>query len=268
MVHTGKGFGVNLGHIGCIAKEIIYKGKSAHAGGSPWSGSNALYAATCGINAANALRETFKESDIIRFHPIITEGGQIVNAIPERVKIESYVRGKTFEGILEANRRINQALSAGALALNCNVQIIDSPGYAPETNDKNLMSLFGEAMELALPGVPYSIKDEYNSGCSDMGDISAVMPSVQPHCAGAVGTAHGNDYYIEDSEMATVNSAKLQLSMLYLLLKDGAAKAKLVIEGFTPRFASISGYLAYVEGIFSDGDRITYNDDGTATVKI
>ena len=42
MVHTtqGKGFAVSLGSVGCIAKRVIYKGVSAHAGGSPWSGVN------------------------------------------------------------------------------------------------------------------------------------------------------------------------------------------------------------------------------------
>ena len=44
MVHTSKDTYINPGNIGCIAKKIIYKGTSAHAGGSPWNGRNALYA--------------------------------------------------------------------------------------------------------------------------------------------------------------------------------------------------------------------------------
>ena len=89
MVHASSSFVVTDGMIGCITKNVIYKGKSAHAGGSPWLGTNALYAANCGINAANALRETFKEADVIRFHPIVTHGGDIVNAIPAEVRLES-----------------------------------------------------------------------------------------------------------------------------------------------------------------------------------
>ena len=99
MVHTASSFSVNAGSVGCIAKTVIYKGKAAHAGGAPWDGHNALYAATCGINAVNALRETFRERDTIRFHPIITHGGDMVNAIPETVRIETYVRGATFDAI-------------------------------------------------------------------------------------------------------------------------------------------------------------------------
>ena len=93
MIHTSGSFCTSLGSVGCMAKKITYKGKAAHAGGSPWAGRNALYAANCGLNAVNAIRESFRESDIIRVHPIITSGGTMVNAIPETVTLESYVRG-------------------------------------------------------------------------------------------------------------------------------------------------------------------------------
>jgi len=42
MIHTAQDFQVTDGSIGCIAKNIIYRGKSAHAGGAPWQGVNAL----------------------------------------------------------------------------------------------------------------------------------------------------------------------------------------------------------------------------------
>ena len=100
-----------------MLKNITYKGVSAHAGGSPWEGVNALYAANCGINAVNAIRETFKDNDSIRFHPIITNGGAMVNAIPETVTVESYVRGATIDAIVNANKRVNRALVGGALSL-------------------------------------------------------------------------------------------------------------------------------------------------------
>ncbi len=138
MIHTNtdKDYLTLPASVGCIAKKITYKGVVAHAGTSPWNGKNAMYAATCGINACNALRETFMESDIIRFHPIITNGGDMVNAIPEKATIESYVRGLTFDAIKSANKRINQALCGAALSLDNNIEIIDKPGYAPLVNDE------------------------------------------------------------------------------------------------------------------------------------
>lgn len=266
MVHTGGSVGVGDGHIGCIAKKITYKGKASHAGGAPWEGKNALYAATNGLSMANALRETFRDEDKIRFHPIITQGGQMVNAIPDDVKIESYVRGKTYEAIWDCNKRINRALIGSALAIGGNIEIQDFPGYAPEINDKNLKDLVISSARLAL-GVECNIGG-LSSGSTDMGDLSCVMPTVQPHSAGARGLGHGNDYEIVDVKKATVDSAKLQIGVLYLLLKDGAQNAKKVIAEFKPRFASKKEYFDYVSKIFSNGDRIEYNSNDTATIKL
>ena len=88
MVHAAGKFSISKGcFIGCVAKTIIYKGKAAHAGGAPHMGRNALYAATCGLNAVNAIRETFLNMDYIRVHPIMTAGGSMVNAIPSEPSI-------------------------------------------------------------------------------------------------------------------------------------------------------------------------------------
>ena len=127
MVHTSSSFASNLGSVGCIAKKITYKGVSAHAGGSPWNGKNALYAATCGINAINAIRETFKEADRVRVHPIITNGGVMVNAIPATTQLESYVRGDNFDAIIQTNNKVNRALCGAALSVGTNIDITDIP---------------------------------------------------------------------------------------------------------------------------------------------
>ncbi len=267
MVHTAGGDKIDIrrGSIGCIAKRITYKGKSAHAGGAPWSGVNALYAATNGLNAANALRETFKDSDCIRFHPIITAGGNAVNAIPDKVVIESYVRGMTFDAIKQANQRINRALTGAALSIGANVDITDKAGYAPHRNSTEMMELARDAAEAI--GEPYSYSENIGTGCTDMGDLSVVMPVVHPYAYGAVGTSHGSDYYIADPMKACVMSAKWQLVMLKLLLENEGARAKTVIDSFDPPFKSIKEYLEYIDSLESSGDRITYTDDG-ATVRL
>ena len=268
MVHTGSVFYAFPGAVGCIAKKVSYKGVAAHAGGEPWNGRNALYAATCGLNAVNAIRETFKESDIIRVHPIITNGGAIVNAIPERVNIESYVRGLTFEGISAANRKVNQALCGAALSLDCNVDIEDIPGYAPLINDKNMICVAQEAAKAAIPEHTFVTRDTFWSASTDMGDLSCIMPVVHPCAAGEVGKAHGNDYYIADPVAACVDSAKLQVEMLYILLSNGAERAKEVIENFVPQFKSKEEYFAYVDSISSAGNRIEYMDDGSVKINV
>ncbi len=268
MVHSGADFAVGDGSVGCLAKQIVYKGVAAHAGGSPWKGRNALYAATCGLNAVNAIRETFQEQDIIRVHPIITNGGAMVNAIPEKAVLESYVRGKTFDGICEANKKVNRALIGAALSLGTNIEIIDSPGYAPLNNDKNLKEITSEAARLAIPEYEFKLTDRFGSGSTDMGDLSCVMPVVHPHAAGITGRGHGSDYYIVDPIAACVGSAKLQITMLYLLLSDNAARAKKVIEEYKPMFPSKKAYLEFMDGLATSGDRIKYEDENTAKITL
>lgn len=262
MVHSSLEFLVLKGSVGCLAKQIVYKGTAAHAGSSPWEGKNALYAANCGINAINAIRETFREQDIIRVHPIVTSGGAMVNAIPEKAILESYVRGASFEGIVQANRKVNRALCGAALSLGTNIEIIDTPGYAPLLNDPNMIRVVQEAAALAIPEYEFQAADWMTSGSTDMGDLSCIMPVVHPYAAGATGTAHGSNYQIADPIAACVASAKLQLGMLKLLLGQDARRAKQVIREFKPMFSSKEEYLAYVDSLSCSGDRICYSEDG------
>ncbi|MBQ9086387.1 MAG: M20/M25/M40 family metallo-hydrolase [Clostridia bacterium] len=267
MVHTSDQFAVRQGSVGCIAKSITYKGRSAH-GAAAWEGINALYAASQGMSAVNALRETFMEEDMIRFHPIVTHGGEAVNAIPEKVTMESYVRGSTFEAMIRENRKINRALSGAALSIGGNVEINDFPGYAPLYNDRNMINLVKAAAEIALPHGGFRIHGYMNQGSIDMGELCGLMPAVHPYVAGAAGICHGDDYRIEDPYTACVMSAKWQLAMLLLLLENEAALAKKIISEFNPRFATKEEYLKYVDQINCHGDRIIYHEDGSATVRV
>ncbi len=269
MVHTSATpyFYTILGNVGCITKRITYKGVAAHAGGSPWAGKNALYAATCGINACNALRECFREEDIIRFHPIMTSGGTMVNAIPECAVLESYVRGKSFAAIEEANSRLNTALCGAALSLGVNVEIEDNPGYAPMVGDENMSLMAGKVLKELYPEEEFCAKDTYSSGSTDMGDLSCIMPALHAYAPGAEGKAHGNDYRIADPERACVKSAVWQVGMLCALLENEAALAKEILRKHTPLFESAEAFLRYQDSLFSSGDRIVY-EEGKATVRL
>lgn len=268
MIHTSSKYVIHGGSNGCIAKRVIYKGKAAHAGGAPHCGINAIYAANCGLNAVNAIRETFRDEDCIRVHPIITAGGSMVNAIPDTVTIESYVRGMSYKAMLRENGKVNRALTGAALSLGANIEIIDNPGYAPLNNDVNMMLLAKSAFELAFPDLDVHYNPvEYSKASTDMGDLSCVMPVVHPYAAGAEGVSHGSNYRITDPTAACVNSAKWQLAMIKLLLLEGGAEAKRIKAEYKPLFDTKEDYLAYVDAICSSGDRITYNDDGSATVR-
>ncbi len=268
MVHTDGSYNVIGGSVGLIPKRIIYKGRASHAGGAPWDGCNALYAANCGLNAINALRETFRESDILRVHPIITHGGDMVSAIPETVTMESYVRGKSLNAIQKTNEKINRALCGAALSLGANIEIIDTPGYAPLVNCPDLITLCAEAAELAVPEENFRISEHMTSSSTDMGDLCSVMPVVHPYARGCRGTDHGNDYEIYDPEAACVKNAKWQLAMLLLLLRKGGKRAREIIDRYEAPFASAADFLAYQDSLNDAGERIIYHEDSTATVRI
>ena len=263
MIHTTTS-AANTGSVsgganGMIGKSVCYQGFSSHAA-SPSKGINAMYAANLGLNAINALRETFKDSDHIRVHPIITHGGDSVNAIPDTVKLESYVRGASMDAIMAVNKKINRAIAATAAAMGAKVQITDFPGYWVRKYDVTMMETMRDAMEQVLDEVKYK-PDNWGTGCSDIGDVGAVMPTVHPFVGGATGTGHGDNYYIADPESACVKSAAVQLVFLAMLLKDGAAKAKKVIAEYTPQFASMKEYFAYADSINMDVQAVTYEDN-------
>ena len=266
MIHTADKYKVLKGSVGCIAKKVEFKGRAAHAGGSPWDGCNALYAANCGLNAINAIRETFKEQDIIRVHPIITHGGDMVNAIPETVTLESYIRGTSFEGITEANKKVNRALCGAALSLGANVNIEDMPGYSPHNNCEDLSKLYYETVKEILPEYDVEYSDTYISASTDIGDLSCVMPIVHPYAGGKIGNDHGNDYYIADPVSACVDSAKVQLVMLEKLLSDNAGVANKIISNFNPLFSNKVEFLAFIDSLNMVGDRIKYNEDNAEVI--
>ncbi|NLD87285.1 MAG: amidohydrolase, partial [Clostridiales bacterium] len=227
MVHTSggsdKNFRFTKGSNGCMTKNFAFIGKAAHAGGSPQNGINALYAANLAMNAANSLRETFPDNDHIRFHPIIMNGGGAVNVIPERIEMESYVRGATMESFTRENKKLNRALAGAAASMGAKLHITDAPGYMPLINEVNAKAVAAELMVELAGEENCEITEVWNNGCTDMGDVSCVIPSIHPYAYGAVGTGHGNNYYIEDPERACIMSAKFQVAFISELLKDGGA---------------------------------------------
>ncbi len=263
MFHTGgnseQNFNINRGSNGCVAKTMTFKGVSSHAGGSPHRGINALYAANVALNATNALRETFVDGEHIRFHPIITRGGDSVNAIPDTVTMESYVRGATMESIVANNKKINRAMAAAAASMGANVHLRDIPGYWTRNYPEAFRQAFADAAKQVLDKV--YVEEGWSTGCSDMGDIGAVMPAIHPNVSGATGTFHGNDFYIEDKETACVKSAEAQLVLLSVLLKDNAKRAKEIIESYEPEFSSMKEYFDFVDKINIDKQAVVYDGD-------
>ncbi len=232
---------------GCIVKSVRYLGRASHAGGAPHLGINALAAAQIGLAAINAVRETFRDEDSIRVHPIITHGGTQVNVIPAEVRIETYVRGKTVEAIMAANVRVDRALKAGALALGAQVEIETLPGYLPLFNHDGMARAF-KANAVALLGADQVTESGHRSGSTDMGDLSHVMPTLHPYMGGASGSGHGADYAIADPKLAYLETAKQLALMAVDMLWSDAAAAREILKGFKPRMTK-QAYLSFQRSI-------------------
>ncbi len=224
---------VPISNNGCIVKTVRYVGRAAHAGGMPHRGINALYAAQIGLAAINAIRETFRDEDTIRVHPIITHGGSQVNVIPADVRLEMYVRGKTVEAIANAEAKVDRALRAGALALGAKVEIETLPGYMPMHCDATLVERF-RAVAAGLVGAEHVGTIAHRTGSTDMGDLAQVMPIIHPYVGGARGTSHGADFEIADPELIYVTNAKALAGMVVDLLADRGAGAREVVARAKP----------------------------------
>ena len=259
MVHMGsfdENRKVTLGGTsnGFIGKLVKYKGAEAHAGGTPDMGVNALNAALLGLMAIHAQRETFRDDDHIRVHPIITKGGDLVNVIPADVRIETYVRGKTMEAIKNAGVKVNRALRAGASAIGAEVSIEELPGYLPRLNCVELTEVCRENAS-DLVGDAFIQEGGRGPGSSDIGDLMHIMPAIHPTCGGAHGAAHSEKFSIQDPVDAYILPAKLMALTVVDLLWDGAAKAKSILDSFTPAFTKDEYFANWNEVLASPEER-------------
>ena len=226
--------GTSNGH---VSKRIRFIGRAAHAGGSPHQGVNALQAAVVALNALNAQRETLRDEDTVRLHGILTRGGVAANSVPADVRYEGRVRGRDAEVIADASMKMDRCLRAGALAMGAKVEIITVPGYLPMAGDEIMADAF-KANGARLVGesdVVTHPNDRNRGGCTDMGDLSQIMPVIHPYTGGATGISHGTDYLVQDYVQAVIVPAKAMAMTVVDLLAGGAEKAQEVLAKGPPR---------------------------------
>ena len=240
---------------GTLAKKIQFIGRGAHAGGSPHLGINALNAATLALSAIHFNRETFLDSDTVRVHPIITKGGEAVSAVPADVRMETFVRGRTLEAIMDANQKVDRALRAGAMAMGAAVNIQTIPGYLPLMQNRRMAEVF-EGNANALVGAENVAHIAHRTGSTDMGDVSYLMPVIHPYVGGATGIGHGADYVVQDYQLAVITAAKSMAATVIDLLADGAAEGRQVVANHRPEMTSRQ-YVDYMRGL---ADEETYAD--------
>lgn len=223
---------------GFVSKVIKVHGKASHAAASPELGVNALNAASLGLSALGYHRETFKDTDHVRIHPIITKGGDLVNVIPDEVVIETLVRAGNADAIVDASKKTDRAFFAGGAALGATVEIETMPGYLPTlpvAPDKELV----EAAKIAADG-KYEVDfiddaGSFSGGSTDVGDLQHIQPVYTFNTGGINGKFHGADFEVVDEELAYIQTAKVFALSAYRFLRDNAGVAKKIVKEYEPK---------------------------------
>lgn len=192
-------------------------------------------------------RETFRDEDVIRVHPIITKGGNLVNVIPNEVVIETLIRGKTVDAIEDAYIKTTRAFQAGAYAIGAGYEIETMPGYLPTLGNEAHEDLV-EAAKLAAPSLEITRADvkKHMGGSTDVGDLQHISPVLQFSTGGSSGGLHTNVFDIVDEELAYIITAKIFALSAYRLLKDGGRQAKKIKAEYQPKFSK-EEYLSYMD---------------------
>jgi len=104
-----------------MAVRFRFRGKAAHAAGSPEEGRSALDAVELTNFASELLREHVPES--ARIHHVITDGGAAPNIVPETAEVYFYVRHPRANVLRPIYERLVKCAEAGALATETKLEI-------------------------------------------------------------------------------------------------------------------------------------------------
>ena len=242
--HSENYFGCGQCFNGIINKKVEFFGKSAHAALSPEAGINALQAAVNAINNINSLREAFPEKDYVRVHYIITNGGVSSNIIPDYVSMQMGVRAANIQKMSEVNEKINNAIKLGASVVGAYTQISDYSTYLPFVQSRELTKLFlKNAAEFTEN--TQDLFSIHRSSSTDAGDFSSILPTIHPIYGGVHSIVHSDDCYIENEDLAYVQSVKPIAGTIIDLLYDGAKKAISIKQNYKAIFNNKEEYINF-----------------------
>ena len=230
-------------NLGFVAKTITYKGRAVH-GSTPFDGVNALNAAALSIIGIHSNRETFREEEKIRIHPIITKGGDVVNSVPDEVCVDTYVRGATLEAIEKGNAVVERAVCGACQIIGAEYDIKDVSGYLPLVESIELSKVFEDVSKDVL-GTENVVYGEPITGSSDIGDLSNLIPTIQPSIGGFAGALHSKEFMVFDNITAYIKAVEILAKTTVELLYDNARKAEYVKNSFKQKMNKVE-YINYL----------------------
>lgn len=230
---------------GYSAERVTVRGKAAHGAIDPWNGVNALSITISAIQMMGLMRETFREEDHVRLHNVIRKAGDVINSVPDEAIVETKVRAASLDKICEITDMVNRAYAGSAYAFGGKIEMEKLQGYMPIIPRAADNALIEAADDLGLNYRTVQ-KGDFNNACTDVGDLSHLVPVVNFTFKGFEGKLHGADFKITDPEKAYILPAKLLALTVYKLLKNGGQEAKKITKSYTPVFNKES-YIQYVK---------------------
>jgi amidohydrolase len=164
--------------LGVVRVGFEFTGKAAHASADPWEGVNALDGVIQTFNNVAMLRQQVRPD--ARIHGIVTSGGAAPNIIPEFAAAMFYVRAASLEYLEQLQARVIACAEGAATATGCTVKttLYDNT-YEPMKRNRTLADAFRVNMQRV--GVPESPELKERLGSSDVGNVSQVIPTIQPY---------------------------------------------------------------------------------------
>lgn len=232
---------------GYTAERVTVRGKAAHGAIDPWNGVNALSITTSAVQMMGLMRETFREEDHVRLHNVIRKAGDVINSVPDEAVIETKVRAASLERIEQVMEMVNRAYDGSAYAFGGKIEREVLQGYMPILPREADEALIEAANDLGLDYRSVQ-KGDFNNACTDVGDLSHLLPIVNFTFKGFEGKLHGADFKITDPEKAYILPAKLLALTAYKLLRNGGEKANEIKDSYMPFFDKES-YIQYIKNI-------------------
>ncbi len=178
MIHGFDRYVLHQDLLGIVRVNFDFAGTAAHASVDPWEGVNALDAVIQTFNAISALRQQLRPD--ARVHGIITNGGAAPNIIPEAASATFYVRAATLGYMWEVYRKVVACAEGAARATGAELRVTQLPTvYEPLKRNETLLGVFKANLErLGVTDEP-PIPNRW--GSSDIGNVSQVLPAIQPY---------------------------------------------------------------------------------------
>jgi len=158
------------------ALQFNFKGKPAHAAAAPYMGINALNAVLLTFHAIDALRQHVRSD--VRIHGIITEGGKAPNIVPEKASARFYIRATERWYLNEVTEKVKNCAKGAALATGASLEITNfEPSLDDMINNPTLCEVFRKNWKRFTTDI---IDEKEPLGSSDVGNVSHVVPTIQP----------------------------------------------------------------------------------------